>query len=243
MSNMGRMTIGILALAWVNPTWAVGTPEQKCQAAKLKALGAVRLCLQKQKANVILGKDDASAACRDKFSIAKTKADAKATAAGTSCRYIDNGDSTVTDLNTGLIWEMKNDAGGIHDKDNTYTWSTSGSTPNGTAFTTFLYALNGQTSEFGDDIQSGCFTDHCDWRLPTSPELLAILDGPQGCSGKDPCIDDTFGPTVSNPYLTATTASDNSLHIWTVFFGSTAVALDVLKSDPTYVRAVRGEGL
>jgi hypothetical protein len=39
-------------------------------------------------------------------------------------RFVDNGDGTVTDTRTGLMWEQKTDDGSIHDKDNVYTWST-----------------------------------------------------------------------------------------------------------------------
>src|SRR3989337_1832748 len=59
-------------------------------------------------------------------------------------------DGTFTDDNTGLMWEIKDDAGGIHDKDTTYTWTdTCGgfdlvelSDPDGTLFTVFLDTLN-----------------------------------------------------------------------------------------------------
>jgi hypothetical protein len=38
---------------------------------------------------------------------------------------VDNGDGTITDDQTGLMWEKKDDnnTGGIHDKDNEYTWA------------------------------------------------------------------------------------------------------------------------
>ena len=38
--------------------------------------------------------------------------------AGATLSYTDNGDGTMTDNNTGLMWEKKDDAGGIHDMDN-----------------------------------------------------------------------------------------------------------------------------
>ena len=39
-------------------------------------------------------------------------------------RFTDNRDGTVTDTKTGLQWEKKSNDNGIHDTDNTYTWST-----------------------------------------------------------------------------------------------------------------------
>jgi len=82
-------------------------------------------------------------------------------------RFVDNGNGTITDRQTCLVWEKKDDAGGIHDKDNEYTWSNraneqgactvSGCPPNGEVFTVFLATLN-----------STGFAGHGDWRLPTS---------------------------------------------------------------------------
>jgi len=42
--------------------------------------------------------------------------------AGATLSYTDNGDGTITDNNTRLMWEKKDDSGGIHDQDNGYTW-------------------------------------------------------------------------------------------------------------------------
>ena len=36
--------------------------------------------------------------------------------------FTDNGDGTVTDNRTGLVWEKKSDNDDIHDQDMTYTW-------------------------------------------------------------------------------------------------------------------------
>ena len=43
--------------------------------------------------------------------------------AGAPLRYQDNSDGTITDLNTGLMWEKKSDDGSLHDKDDLYSWS------------------------------------------------------------------------------------------------------------------------
>ena len=37
--------------------------------------------------------------------------------------YVDNGDGTITDTSTGLMWEKLSDDTSIHDKDNVYTWT------------------------------------------------------------------------------------------------------------------------
>src|SRR5579862_1360225 len=81
---------------------ASAAPTQKCQEAKLKAQGKLELCLKKNSAKVLGGKADASTDCQTKFQAALGKAEHIAVAAGTTaCRYVDNGDGPVSDLNTG----------------------------------------------------------------------------------------------------------------------------------------------
>ena len=69
--------------------------------------------------------------------------------------------------------------------------------PTGTAFTDFLYNLNGGpygcTSDYGYTHQDGGFAGHCDWRLPTIAELQTILLAPYPC-GTSPRIDPIFWP-------------------------------------------------
>jgi len=223
------------------------TPVQKCQEKKLKAQGKLQLCLKKSSAKVLGGKPDESAACQMKFTDALANVDAKAMKKGASCHYIDNGDGTVSDLDTGLQWEQKDNLGGganfsdPHDADNTYTWSMGTNDPDGTAFTHFLFRLNHDTSSDGTTI-SGCFAGHCDWRLPTSAELQTILDLTAPTCGDfvDPCIDPTFGPTTTF-YWSATTNAGNPNGAWSVGFADGSVAPEDAKTNARFVRAVRGD--
>jgi uncharacterized protein DUF1566 len=169
-------------------------------------------------------------------------------------RFIDNGDGTISDTTTGLMWEKKTGSfhGGTncfgpasckdaHSVNNRYTWSDIGNTPDGSAFTQFLYALNQDVSKTGDN-SLGCFANHCDWRLPEIEELEGIIDlnVPRCCSGIGlACIDPIFGPTVTGDYESATTESGSPTSAWFVNF-CTGNSNPGSKRFDFYVRAVRG---
>jgi len=79
-----------LALLGADAGWAAGTPEQKCEAAKNKAVGKYAACVEKAEAGLILSGDGAaySAAvfkCDGKLFAAWGKAEAAAAAAGSAC--------------------------------------------------------------------------------------------------------------------------------------------------------------
>jgi hypothetical protein len=118
-------------------------------------------------------------------------------------RFLDNGDGTITDTKPGLQWEKKSNDGSIHDKDDTYTWSTgSPFNPDGTAFTSFLTTLN----------SAPCFAGHCDWRLPSVTELQSLVDYGRFA----PAIDAVFN-TGCKPGCTAMTCSCTVLdYYWSV---------------------------
>lgn len=141
-------------------------------------------------------------------------------------RYTDNSDGTITDSATGLMWERKDDAGGVHDKDNTYTWSTSGTAPDGSAFTSFLASLNEDQ-----------FAGHSDWRLPTEQELkdILVMDA-VGCGTGGACVDPAFEPTQANVYWSST--EDHPFFAFVVAFHDGGYAA-FYKLDPFFVRAVR----
>jgi len=127
-----------------------------------------------------------------------------------SCPRFEDRGLTVFDHQTGLEWEKKTDDGGIHDKDNTYSWGTGPNwNPDGTAFTVFLAALNGGAvlgvSANGVTSSGPCYASHCDWRLPTVSELKSIVD----CSYGAPCVAPIFGPTQSSVYWSSSSNANN----------------------------------
>ena len=162
---------------------------------------------------------------------------------------------TITDLNTGLMWEKKSDDGSIHDRNDTYTWCADANVDHscdnasgpfsGTIVSVFLSTLN----------TPPCFGGHCDWRIPNRFELESILD----LQNTTPAVDTVFNTgcapdcTVDGAGGTAMCSCTGLFYhwsstsypgvgspgAWTVYFnvGSAGV------SDKTYtyaVRAVRG---
>jgi len=168
-----------------------------------------------------------------------------ATETCSSPRFIDNGNGTVTDKRTCLVWEKKTGTVGSpnpldpHDVNNLYTWST-GAPWNfdGSASTVFLKQLN-----------DAAFAGRTDWRLPTAafrapnptgndPELESILTAgfPQ-CTG--PCVDPVFGPTAQPYYWSASTGVGFPFSAFIVAVAPDRVATADIKSFAYYVRAVR----
>jgi hypothetical protein len=159
---------------------------------------------------------------------------------GPGPRLVDNGDGTVTDNETGLMWEQKTDDGGIHDATNRYSWSNGEPwQPVGTAFATFVATLNDCTSRDGKTVTGG-FAGYCDWRLPTVTELATIVaPAAPGCGTGAACIDPIFGPTANAVYWSSTTNALNATNALGERFDSGGPVNDI-KTDDLHVRAVRG---
>ena len=206
-----------------------------CLVQKRKAWGNFRKGQVIAQVNQIKGKPADLAKCQTTFQSALTKIDDKATKAEIGCRYRDNGDGTITDFDTGLMWEKKIDqAFGLACElsnlpscwTRKFTWAT--------AMAEFISELNGFTlsasSQFGH-------AGHTDWRLPTIVELQTILMHTYPC-GTSPCIDPIFGPTVADFYWSATTVADSPNSAWSVGFNIGNVGYNG-KNGNLYVRAVR----
>ncbi|HEY2773862.1 MAG TPA: DUF1566 domain-containing protein [Candidatus Binatia bacterium] len=78
---------------------------------------------------------------------------------GVRHNYIDNGDGTISDPATGLMWEKLANDSSTHDMDNVYTWSNA------------YLKIGGLNSDTTDG-----FAGHKDWRLPNIKELEALSD-------------------------------------------------------------------
>jgi Protein of unknown function (DUF1566)/Collagen triple helix repeat (20 copies) len=182
-------------------------------------------------------------------------------------RFVNNGDGTLTDNQTGLMWELQTtalicsgDVFCVNNVGNTYTWSaistSTGGIPNahadGTLFTDFIPGLNGGVyfdpslgQYVGNQLASGCFANHCDWRLPAIQELTSIISKDLFCNFTpgDPCIDPAFGPTQAAFYWSSTSQplSDITEAVVGVFNSqqSASFSQTYTKINSTYARAVR----
>ena len=243
---------------------ALPTAQQKCDEARIKAWAKYVSCVDGVVAKDAKGvysdwavESAAFAKCRHTYFKNWTTLEKSASLLGSSCnltdnrtnppdpRYTDNGDQTVTDNLSGLVWEKKDNAGGIHDKDNWYTWSAgSPYKESGTAFTTFLTGA-------GTGLNVAGFAGANGWRLPTLAELQTIvLDfactgafGGAKCScPSSPCVDpalDAANTQSDNYYWSATSDVRSPGIAWFVGF-SNGVVGRYFETDDSYVRAVRG---
>ena len=141
-------------------------------------------------------------------------------AAYNAARFTNNGNGTVTDNATGLMWEQKTagGSGGLHDANNTYSWTN--------AFDVFIAGVN---AEGGTG-----FAGHNDWRLPNYFELGSIID----FGRSSPTINPVFVNTQSNYYWSSTSYALNTTSAWYVGFNIGDVTKKI-KTNLSYVRAVR----
>jgi hypothetical protein len=157
--------------------------------------------------------------------------------AGASLSYTDNGDGTITDNNTGLMWEKKGDNGGLHDKDNGYYWSGSGTQE------TIWDWLDDVNAEGGAG-----FAGHNDWRIPNAKELQSLVsfeNAPPMTSGAfhNNCVAGatvlTGSCTVVGSYWSSTTWARSTSMAWGVSFNE-GLLYPYDKASAPRVRAVRG---
>ena len=153
---------------------------------------------------------------------------------GAALAYVDNGDGTITDLNTGLMWEKGSQDGTIHDVNATNDWAHT------FAKAFLLNAMN--------------FAGHNDWRVPNIRELQSIVDYQNQSPAVAPAFNNSCGPgctvltcscTAVGPYWSSTAAVTFTDQAWLVDFTDGSIFDDVKQFGPFPVvfedtRCVRG---
>ena len=154
-------------------------------------------------------------------------------------RFTDNGNGTVTDKLTGLMWQknancMKSHYPGF-DNDATL----------GDGAVTWVHAL-GFVAGINNGTYPLCGAGYSDWRLPNVKELQSLID--YGFYG--PALPDTLGTgkwTEGNPfqgvktanYWSSSTLASLTTYAWLVPFSDGYVGVNN-KNDSYYVWPVRG---
>lgn len=134
--------------------------------------------------------------------------------------YLDHGNGTVTDNQTGLMWQKcslgLSDAACATGAVTTGTWQ---------AALAAVQAANGTTS-----------LGYSDWRLPNAKELASLTD--KAC--ESPAINGTVFPaTLLGIYWTSSPSGQSADSAFGVDFSTGALAVDI-KTGSNFIRLVRG---
>jgi hypothetical protein len=151
----------------------------------------------------------------------------------------------VKDNVTGLMWEVKTDDNGLHDKDDDYSWYNTESTENGGAEGTqnggsCFSGVSCDTKGFVTAVNVAGLCAYNDWRMPTVTELQGLLNY-QKIDFTNPMIDATFFPNTIGSFVWSASpdADSKSNGAWGVFFNFGSVNHYSRKNGQS-VRLVRG---
>lgn len=132
--------------------------------------------------------------------------------------YTDNGDGTITDNITDLMWQQEDD-------NIRYNWYE--------ASGTFDATRNPDTIDVCGALTLGGYSD---WRLPNEMELMRIVD----YGMRPPAVNATYFPnTNESVYWTSTSHALEVYSGWTVDFRNGVVYRELMR-DSAFVRCVRG---
>lgn len=172
-----------------------------CFANRLRAFGSLRKCQRSEEAKAVQGRSGDLAKCQATFDRKVERLRAQAASAAVPCRFRDNGDNTVTDFDTGLMWAKQFALDGVPssfilDADNAIPWQSAAAA---------LGSLAGTSADGATLVPMPGNGSYTDWRLPTILELEGIVDmNAPGCRAGAACINPIFGPTSPHDYWGAT---------------------------------------
>jgi hypothetical protein len=157
--------------------------------------------------------------------------------------------SCAQDNTTGLMWEVKTDDNGLHDKDDAYNWYNTNAVTNGGAVGfadddgDICFAYNNadsatycNTEAFVNRVNTAGLCGANDWRVPDREALRSIVN----YSTFNPAIDSNyFSNTVSSFYWSSSPVASNSSYAWGVNFVN-GYDDDLNRNNYLRVRLVRG---
>ena len=156
---------------------------------------------------------------------------------GGPLQFVDNGDGTITDVNTGLMWEKKGfEISGDHSMETKLPWSNE----NVGTIWDWLERIN---AEGGTG-----YAGYNDWRIPNRRELDSLIDFSRSDPAVSPvfhtgcvshCTPTTCSCTMANDTWSSTTSAERDTLAWTVNFAR-GKSDDKMKGSLNAVRAVRG---
>jgi hypothetical protein len=180
--------------------------------------------------------------------------------AGAPLSFVDNADGTITDENTGLMWEKKygfdatlaslincsneGECFNPHNANNQYTWTITGVNMDGTLQTLFLDQLNNRCNDLvtACTVDADCtvpggpcgFAGHRDWRIPNRRELESLVD-----SGRlNPAIDPAFHGASCGPACVDITSAACSCTAYKATAGLYTYSSTTSLSNPTFAWSV-----
>lgn len=150
------------------------------------------------------------------------------TSSAPNSRYTNNGDGTVTDNTTGLMWKQC--------PEGLSTSSTACDTGYAIIYTWQQALQHAQTVDSG-----GGFAGHTDWRVPNRNELASLVE--TQCTS--PSINTAFFPIDPNDtgelvFWSSSTTAFAANNAWGVNFSTGSDGAGGIKSFHFYVRLVRG---
>ena len=207
MNKWGNwIVMGAMLLVWAGRATAV-TDGEKCEASKLKAAGKYSFCRMKSDAKSaktgdlpdytkcdakLVGKFTSidtlyGSECPTASDAADVQSQATQCAEGlalklSGVRFIDNGDGTVTDTQSGFIWEQKVAGTGCTHCEVDRTWA--------------------GTQDWISELNRDGFAGKHEWAMPTPEDLQDILDCETVGSVTTCTLDPIFGPAPTQTVWT-----------------------------------------
>ena len=178
-----------------------------------------------------------------KYEFHLTRIDATGKEHGEGANFAEHPWACVRDEKTGLTWEVKTAAPGLHSRENTYTWYSTDETANmgyeGKREGGTCTASACNTEAFVAALNAEKLCGYADWRMPTTDEASSLVDASVRYPG--PTIPEEFFPNTQNSKIGYWTATAFDKHAdgawaWRLDHGADFVAL---KDQPRYARAVR----